>query len=256
MFRTIAATIPRDPDFPDRCWWIDVRTRLLNGTFYDGLTYDFHQETRGEPGQYVPIAERRPCVRTGLLRSVVDDSVSLLFDEDHWPALEGAEADKPARDRLTALAARMRLNETMMAAATVGAVGSVCLLLRILKGGEGFRPFVQVMNTMYLTMRTIGIDLEAAVHRARQAGVQKQQVLLTGLGFGKRREQNSEIIAKLGQLRAFDLPIAIGPSRKSFLKRELEWRHGVRYGGCGGGLHLERRANCACSRCESHEKRG
>jgi hypothetical protein len=151
LFQTIARTIPRDPDFPERCWWIDVRTRLLDGSFYDGLTYDFHQETRGEAGQYVPIAERRPSVRTGLLRTVVDDSVSLLFDEDHWPEIETGAADKPARDQLAALAGQMRLNATMMAAASVGAVGSVCLLLRILGEDRQFRPFVQVMNTMYLT---------------------------------------------------------------------------------------------------------
>jgi dihydropteroate synthase len=72
-------------------------------------------------------------------------------------------------------------------------------------------------------MRSIAIDLEAAVHRARQAGVQKQQVVIDpGLGFGKRREQNSEIIAKLQHLRSFDLPLAIGPSRKSFLRKEQE----------------------------------
>jgi len=151
LFQTIARTIPRDPDFPERCWWIDVRTRLLDGSFYDGLSYEFHQETRGEGGQYVPIAERRPSVRTGLLRTVVDDSVSLLFDEDHWPALETAEADIEARGQLAALARQMRLNEIMMAAATIGAVGSVCLHLRILGGARGLRPFVKVMNTMYLT---------------------------------------------------------------------------------------------------------
>jgi dihydropteroate synthase len=72
-------------------------------------------------------------------------------------------------------------------------------------------------------MRSIAIDLEAAIHRARQAGVQKQQVVIDpGLGFGKRREQNSEIIAKLELLRSFDLPLAIGPSRKSFLRKEKE----------------------------------
>ncbi len=68
-------------------------------------------------------------------------------------------------------------------------------------------------------MRTIVIDLDAALNRARLAGVTKQQLVIDpGLGFGKRREQNSEIIAGLGHLRGFDLPIAIGPSRKSFLK--------------------------------------
>src|SRR5581483_4588916 len=70
-------------------------------------------------------------------------------------------------------------------------------------------------------MRSICIDLEAAIHRTRQAGVEKRQILIDpGLGFGKRREQNSEIIANLGLLRTFDVPILIGPSRKSFLKRE------------------------------------
>jgi dihydropteroate synthase len=70
-------------------------------------------------------------------------------------------------------------------------------------------------------MRSIYIDLEAAVHRARQGGVQKHQVVIDpGLGFGKRREQNSEIIGNLDVLQRLDLPILIGPSRKSFLKQE------------------------------------
>ncbi len=72
-------------------------------------------------------------------------------------------------------------------------------------------------------MRTIMIDLDAALNRARLAGVTKQQLVIDpGLGFGKRREQNSEIIAGLSHLRSFDLPIAIGPSRKLFLKKEGE----------------------------------
>ncbi len=72
-------------------------------------------------------------------------------------------------------------------------------------------------------MRSIGIDMEAAIHRARQIGVQKHQIVIDpGLGFGKRREQNSQIIAHLGLLRSFDLPILIGPSRKSFLKKEQQ----------------------------------
>jgi dihydropteroate synthase len=70
-------------------------------------------------------------------------------------------------------------------------------------------------------MHTIAIDLDAALNRARLGGVTKQQIVIDpGLGFGKRREQNSEIIAYLGQLRSFDLPIGIGPSRKLFLKKD------------------------------------
>lgn len=70
-------------------------------------------------------------------------------------------------------------------------------------------------------MRSIAIDLEAALNRARQAGVQKHQMAIDpGLGFGKRREQNSEIIANLEALKSFDVPILVGPSRKSFLRKE------------------------------------
>ncbi|MBV9301133.1 MAG: dihydropteroate synthase [Acidobacteriaceae bacterium] len=72
-------------------------------------------------------------------------------------------------------------------------------------------------------MRSITIDLEAALHRARQIGVQKHQIVIDpGLGFGKRREQNSEILANLSVLRSFDLPVLVGPSRKLFLKKEDE----------------------------------
>lgn len=70
-------------------------------------------------------------------------------------------------------------------------------------------------------MRSITIDLEASLHRARQGGVEKHQVVIDpGIGFGKRREQNSEIIGRLGLLRQFDLPILLGPSRKAFLRKE------------------------------------
>jgi len=72
-------------------------------------------------------------------------------------------------------------------------------------------------------MRSITIDLEAAIHRATHARVQPHQIVVDpGLGFGKRREQNAEIIAQLRALKRFDLPIAVGPSRKSFLKKEQE----------------------------------
>ncbi len=72
-------------------------------------------------------------------------------------------------------------------------------------------------------MRSITVDLEAAIHRARQSGVQKQQIVIDpGLGFGKRREQDLEMIASLGALQELDLPILVGPSRKRFLKKETE----------------------------------
>jgi len=67
-------------------------------------------------------------------------------------------------------------------------------------------------------MATIARDLDATVSRARRVGIDKTRIVIDpGLGFGKRREQNSLILARLGQLAALELPVMVGPSRKSFL---------------------------------------
>lgn len=61
-------------------------------------------------------------------------------------------------------------------------------------------------------------DLDAAVGRARRVGIDKSRLVVDpGLGFGKRKEQNSFIIGHLGQMASLDLPIMTGPSRKHFV---------------------------------------
>jgi dihydropteroate synthase len=70
---------------------------------------------------------------------------------------------------------------------------------------------------------TIVRDLEATAHRARGAGVERARLVVDpGLGFGKRKEQNSEVLADLAQLARLDLPVMVGPSRKSFLAQPTE----------------------------------
>jgi dihydropteroate synthase len=65
---------------------------------------------------------------------------------------------------------------------------------------------------------TIARDLEATISRARRVGIDKTRIVIDpGLGFGKRKEQNAVILGKLWELAGLDLPIMVGPSRKSFL---------------------------------------
>lgn len=53
-------------------------------------------------------------------------------------------------------------------------------------------------------------------------GVGEEQIILDpGLGFGKRREDNYEILRRLWELRVFDRPVMVGTSRKSFLNNDL-----------------------------------
>jgi dihydropteroate synthase len=70
-------------------------------------------------------------------------------------------------------------------------------------------------------LATIAAELDASVHRAVGAGVERRRIVIDpGLGFGKRKEQNSEILARLDELAKLELPLLVGPSRKHFLARE------------------------------------
>jgi dihydropteroate synthase len=74
------------------------------------------------------------------------------------------------------------------------------------------------LGPMREPVATIVKDLEAAVSRARGVGIDKSRLVIDpGFGFGKRKEQNSLILDRLGELSALDQPILVGPSRKSFL---------------------------------------
>jgi len=70
-------------------------------------------------------------------------------------------------------------------------------------------------------LATIAAELDASVHRAVGAGVERRRIVIDpGLGFGKRKEQNAEILARLEELARLELPLMVGPSRKHFLARE------------------------------------
>jgi dihydropteroate synthase len=61
-------------------------------------------------------------------------------------------------------------------------------------------------------------ELRAAVAQAAAAGVAPAQILVDpGIGFGKTREQNLELLARLGELRALGHPLVLGASRKSVI---------------------------------------
>ena len=139
----LRASMPRDRDLPDRTSRLLALEAVLEGRQYDGLPYPFSTERSGA-GEYVPLSERRPSVRTGLCRVVVDDSVSLLFSEGHFPAITATLLK--TSEVLRKLIKETALNETMLLAATRGSVGSVAILFRLVSG----RPFFDVLSTAYL----------------------------------------------------------------------------------------------------------
>ncbi len=144
MFDTLCELVPYDGDYPERVRQIMILKQVLAGTIYDALPYHFHEE-RSEAGEYIPLRKRRPSVRYPLCRIVVEDSVSLLFSDGHFPSIDSP--DSTARAVLANIVKETRLNQVMTEAAMIGAIGSVALLLRVLKG----RIFIEVLDTSYLT---------------------------------------------------------------------------------------------------------
>jgi len=66
-------------------------------------------------------------------------------------------------------------------------------------------------------------ELLVSVELAKKAGIAEGQIILDpGIGFGKTREHNLELIDRLDQIRALGFPILLGPSRKSFIGFTLD----------------------------------
>ena len=104
--------------------------------------------------------------------------------------------------------------------AKVAATGNAGLILNHMRGlPESWAK----MPPMQDPIGTIARELDATASRARHAGVERGRIVIDpGLGFGKRKEQNAEILAHLQQFAALDFPILVGPSRKSFLAQPSE----------------------------------
>ena len=71
-------------------------------------------------------------------------------------------------------------------------------------------------------IRDVTSGLRDALSRAKRAGLAKTQLLLDpGIGFGKKHEQNFEILARLTEFARLGCPIVVGTSRKAFLGKAL-----------------------------------
>jgi len=59
---------------------------------------------------------------------------------------------------------------------------------------------------------------DRALERATKAGIPPERIILDpGIAFAKTSQQNRDVIARLGELADYRLPIMIGASRKAFL---------------------------------------
>ncbi len=66
-------------------------------------------------------------------------------------------------------------------------------------------------------------ELLVSVELAKKAGGEESRIILDpGIGFGKTREHNLELINRLDEIRALGYPVLLGTSRKSFIGFTLD----------------------------------
>jgi dihydropteroate synthase len=113
-------------------------------------------------------------------------------------------------------------------AATVAAAGVPVVVMHNKPGG-GYRDLIG----------EIAESLRESVELARAAGVADDRIIVDpGIGFGKTREENLEIIRRLPELRELGFPLLIGPSRKSFIGKTLDLPAGERLEGTAAAVAL------------------
>lgn len=145
-FKHISSKYPRDRDLPIRSYRLDLFRRLRDGTFYDILDREFDDEFNGA-GEAIQLKNRQPSVHVGtnLLRTVVNDSVGMLFGEGRFPVVD--TADVQTRDVIRDLIKESDLVRVMRDAAFRGSIGSIAIQMRVLKT----RVFFDAHETLFLT---------------------------------------------------------------------------------------------------------
>ena len=72
-------------------------------------------------------------------------------------------------------------------------------------------------------MEDVKRELLMSVELAIKSGIEESRIILDpGIGFGKTREHNLELINRLDEIRALGFPVLLGPSRKSFIGFTLD----------------------------------
>lgn len=130
-----------DKDWSARESKLTILQKFLDGSIYDNLL-PYHQEYVGNTGTYVRLADRRPSVVYNICQLIVDDSVSMLFGDEHFPTVK-CDKHENTTQFLQQITKDCYLKEAMINAAEIGSIGSVCVLIKVLNG----HFYYDVLNT-------------------------------------------------------------------------------------------------------------
>jgi len=88
----------------------------------------------------------------------------------------------------------------------------------IIQHSKGTPETMQIEPVYENLMEEIFLSLKSKIDIAVKNGIKRENIIIdAGIGFGKTKEQNLEIIGRIDELYALNCPIMLGVSRKSLL---------------------------------------
>ena len=149
----------------------------------------------------------------------VEETIGFLSEEGNVPLSIDTQKAEVAR---RAILAGARVINDVSGLATdpeMADVASETGAILILGHMRGTPRTMQKSPRYEDTLEEVASEIEASVSVARAAGVSSRRLIVDpGIGFGKRIEDNPQLIAEAGWLRGrLGLPLLLGPSRKAFL---------------------------------------
>lgn len=104
-------------------------------------------------------------------------------------------------------------------AACAAAAGAAMVLMH----SRGSPRRLHGLPALKRPLQSVLAGLRHSVDKALRAGIPRNRIVLDpGLGFGKGVEDNLVVLRRLDVLKRFQLPILVGPSRKSFIGNLLD----------------------------------
>lgn len=88
----------------------------------------------------------------------------------------------------------------------------------IIQHSKGTPENMQIAPQYEDLIEEIYMNLKSKIQHAIEAGVKAENIIIdAGIGFGKTKEQNFEIVKKIDEFKSLNCPIMLGVSRKSLL---------------------------------------
>ena len=159
----------------------------------------------------IPVSEGEELERILPVLEGLRRETAIPVSVDTYKARIAEEALRLGADMVNDISA-LRFDARMAAVAAEFRAGVVLMQMR------GTPASMHRLSPSRDILSEVRRDLQVAVDKATSAGIARDRMLLDpGIGFGKNAAENLVLLNRLTELAGLNLPILVGPSRKSFI---------------------------------------